>query len=279
MTNEIDLKILRSLLISSYSLTDLAKEVGIAYKNLLPHIKKLESEGWLETKKDKESRGQRVIVSSKRKDIEGRGLVRINKKYYGTYCNKVIDDLRTISTKTLHYISANIYSQQLVDNITSKIQFFSEKKQIVSTGYLYYILHKAESILSNSDISIPLVFSHGDLQTGNIWVNQTTNRVTLLDWETAKERSLWYDCATLLLSIRRKNMFSAMVSNMNDTNIIGDLLLLDTKKDYNMKTVMATLILEEMTFFVDEIFDLPDSLGAEIIDRFIYEMKHIKWIN
>jgi thiamine kinase-like enzyme len=211
--------------------------------------------------------------------IEGRGLVRINKKYYGTYCNKVIDDLRTISTKTLHYISANIYSQQLVDNITSKIQFFSEKKQIVSTGYLYYILHKAESILSNSDISIPLVFSHGDLQTGNIWVNQTTNRVTLLDWETAKERSLWYDCATLLLSIRRKNMFSAMVSNMNDTNIIGDLLLLDTKKDYNMKTVMATLILEEMTFFVDEIFDLPDSLGAEIIDRFIYEMKHIKWIN
>jgi predicted transcriptional regulator len=75
MTNDIDLKILRSLLISSYSLTDLAKEVGIAYKNLLPHIKKLESEGWLETKKDKESRGQRVIVSSKRKDIEGRGLV------------------------------------------------------------------------------------------------------------------------------------------------------------------------------------------------------------
>ena len=75
MTNEIDLKILRSLLIKSYSLTELAEEVGIAYKNLLPHVRKLEKQGWLMAKKEKNSRGQMVIVSSKRKDIEGRGLI------------------------------------------------------------------------------------------------------------------------------------------------------------------------------------------------------------
>ena len=75
MTNEIDLKILRSLLIKSYSLTELAEEVGIAYKNLLPHVRKLEEQKWLMTKQEKNSRGQKVIVSSKRKDIEGRGLI------------------------------------------------------------------------------------------------------------------------------------------------------------------------------------------------------------
>ncbi len=64
MTNEIDLRILRALLIREYSLTELAKEVGIAYKNLLSHIKKLEKEKWLETEKNKRTRGQKVIVSS-----------------------------------------------------------------------------------------------------------------------------------------------------------------------------------------------------------------------
>lgn len=75
MTNGIDVKILRSLLVKSFSLTELAEEVGIAYKNLLPHVRKLEKAGWLETKKEISSRGQKVIVSSKRKDIEGRGLI------------------------------------------------------------------------------------------------------------------------------------------------------------------------------------------------------------
>jgi len=75
MTNKIDLKILRVLLAGSYSLTELVNEIGIAYKNLLPHIRKLEKEGWLKTKKDMNSRGQPVIVSSTRYDSKGKNLV------------------------------------------------------------------------------------------------------------------------------------------------------------------------------------------------------------
>jgi len=71
MTNKVDLKILRALLIKSYSLVELSREVGIAYKNLSPHVKKLEKAGWLKTWQDKNSRGKRVIVSSTRYDGTG----------------------------------------------------------------------------------------------------------------------------------------------------------------------------------------------------------------
>lgn len=75
MTNEIDLKILRTLLTGEYSLTELTKIVGIAYKNLLPHIRKLEGTGWLKTEKDKGARGQVVMVSSTRYNANGKNWV------------------------------------------------------------------------------------------------------------------------------------------------------------------------------------------------------------
>ncbi len=75
MTNEIDLEILRALLSKDFYLKELAQGIGIAYKNLFPHIRKLEKAGLIETEKKKNTRGQKVIVTSKRYDATGKGTI------------------------------------------------------------------------------------------------------------------------------------------------------------------------------------------------------------
>ncbi len=103
MTNEIDLKILRILLIRNYSLTDLAKEVGIAYKNLLPHVRKLEKARWLKTKKKKKTRGQKVMVS--REGATGKNFVEIGKKVKKEVL-EVVEELNKKSTpEAVSYIT------------------------------------------------------------------------------------------------------------------------------------------------------------------------------
>jgi predicted transcriptional regulator len=88
MANEIDLKILGVLINEDYSLTELAKEVGIAYKNLLPHVRKLEKAGWLKTEKKKKTRGQKVIIVSSGR-YETTGVGKFHQKWRDLFKGKI----------------------------------------------------------------------------------------------------------------------------------------------------------------------------------------------
>jgi len=74
LSKEKNIDILRVVFDPDYegiNLTNLAKKIGIAYKNLVPHIKKLEKEGFIKTERKRNRRGQEVIVEP----AYGSGLV------------------------------------------------------------------------------------------------------------------------------------------------------------------------------------------------------------
>lgn len=124
---------------------------------------------------------------------------------------------------------------------------------------------------------IPLTLTHGDLQTGNIYVDEQNKKLYIIDWETVKQKSVWYDAATVMCSTRRANKFSAMINDRFDKSVQKKLFVFDKQSTHSMNLVAAILILEEMGFFLDEIVDLPNEMGSEIIERFEHEIDQIDW--
>ena len=122
-------------------------------------------------------------------------------------------------------------------------------------------------------MSVPLVISHGDLQTGNILVEDITGKVCIYDWETAGERSVWYDMGRFLLYSQRKGRYAYMVNHRTSQEVKEALLQFDDDKQREIEVVIAVLVLEELVAFTDEICELPGTMGSEIMDRLTEELK------
>ena len=112
--------------------------------------------------------------------------------------------------------------------------------------------------MANEEIEIR--FSHGDLQSGNIWIENKTNKIFIIDWESWGMRSKWYDIATLYQNLRPGGLeayFSVEV-------------LIEER---------AVVILEDLIFYLEELMSLPMNFGQdqflnyiEILER---ELKEI----
>ena len=118
-----------------------------------------------------------------------------------------------------------------------------------------------------------MAVTHGDLQTGNILIEEATGKVCIYDWETAGERSVWYDMGRFLLYSQRKDKYAYMVNHRAEKQVKDSLLMFDSNKERNMDLVIAVLVLEELVAFTDEICDLPGAMGTEIMDRLTDELK------
>ena len=76
------------------------------------------------------------------------------------------------------------------------------KKNIKYYKEMSNIIEVLKNITLNKKYNINLVLSHGDLQSGNIWVDKN-GEALILDWETHSLRSQWYDKLVLEKSLRR----------------------------------------------------------------------------
>ncbi len=213
------------------------------------------------------------------KVLEGYGLVRVSKDRYERYCNEVVEDIRRLFEDYGYEIPAVEYAVSLGHELREGLDIIQGEKGVKDLDYIRGVLNYCIEILNGSDMIIPITMSHGDLQTGNILVDEKKDNVTIYDWETIGMRSVWFDCSRLLLYSVRRNHFIYLANNYEDDKIKKALLLLDKKKDRNMKQVMAVLILEDMKYKVSEIESLPGNTGVE--DLYVYEnkLKEITWLN
>ena len=118
------------------------------------------------------------------------------------------------------------------------------------------------SLHGESDVAMPLAISHGDLQTGNVWVEKD-GRVWVYDWETQGRRSVWYDRATLLYATRRAGGLEKLLS-AEDLSDLCD----QPCQPATTELIRHTVLLEEMLFYLDDMLELPDKDGAAIFERF-----------
>lgn len=209
--------------------------------------------------------------------LNGRCLVRCAKEDYNKFLGRVMEDLGLFYKSQSRTIESSVYADELYNSYSKLITDIEERKHIMCGEKLRRILNESAEILRSATAEIPLVLSHGDLQTGNIYVDEEQNKVYIIDWETFKMRSAWYDACTVLFSTRRKNNFSDLINSIH-SNEIESLFFFDSEKNRDRKFVAATLVLEEMGFFLEEIIDLPNEMGAEIIERFEYEIDRIDWV-
>lgn len=209
--------------------------------------------------------------------LRGRCLVRCSGEEYETYLSQTICNLEALYKEYRIDVPAKQYVEQLISDYERKIMEIEEKKHVQCGDKLRSVLGKMQEVSERSDESIPLTLTHGDLQTGNIYIDEENRKLYIIDWETVKQKSVWYDAATIMCSTRRVNRFSKMINDRFDKTVQEKLFVFDKQPVHNMNLIAAILILEEMGFFLDEIVDLPNEMGSEIIERFEHEIDQINW--
>lgn len=209
--------------------------------------------------------------------LKGRCLVRCSGKEYEKYVNETIKDLKLFYSSHLHYIDSEDYANHIEIEYSRLITQIEQSKHIKCGDKLRDIMKKMVQLCKEKAEIVPLTLTHGDLQTGNVYVDEEHSKLYIIDWETVKDKSIWYDAATIMCSTRRKGKFSEMINNRTDSKVMADISVFDDEKERDMDLIAAVLVLEEMGFFLDEIVDLPGNMGSEIIERFEYEIDHIDW--
>lgn len=210
--------------------------------------------------------------------LDGMGLVRVPEPEYSKKLQQTLSELRTLHETTKQEVDALTYCHSLKEFINEQLPFLKEKKHIQTTDYLKNIVNLCCQYVEKNNQIIPMALSHGDLQTGNIFVESNGN-VILIDWETAATRSIWYDTGRLLLYSQRKDKYAAMINGRHNMDIKKALLYFDECKNRDITLVCSILILEEIKAFVDEIIDLPGDIGTEIMDRLTNEFIQIPELN
>lgn len=177
--------------------------------------------------------------------------------------------IKTLADDTLQTVDARDYLRGLTERISTLSAEAREKKKIKTaddTLRLLDIYHSIEELLP---AEIPVVMSHGDLQTGNIWVTPD-GKTILYDWETADERSIWYDSAVLACSLRRPGQWrSFLLSRAEDARRVSG------EADSVSPTVVKyTVLLEDVLFRMEDMMELPQDWGGDIYDAYLLDLKN-----
>ena len=167
--------------------------------------------------------------------IDGKPLARVTDGY-DQLKKQAYEELRAYTSQFDKTVTGVEYSRMLGD------QLLRMMKEI----QLPY--EKLVNVLSTVIRNVPevlLTFSHGDLQSGNIWVENRTNKVFIIDWESWGTRSLQYDQATLFDGLRPGDI---------------DGYLLNARINVQNK---ALVLLEDILFQIEVYKSLPDTFGRE----------------
>lgn len=146
-------------------------------------------------------------------------------------------------------VSSGDYAKELeagLAQMKNRVVQLGKKVDVSSLDGLCVELLK---VLYGADEKITVGLSHGDLQPGNIWVENGTDKLYIIDWESWQKRSTWYDKATLYEGLRRQNGIASYAK----------------KRDL----IHATVLLEDILFRLNELITLPYDYGCAEFDAYI----------
>ena len=197
--------------------------------------------------------------------MRGHALARVtDEKAYTNTEEQVVRFVSRLAQDTLTTASSCEYVRHLVESIRSGLARAESEKHITTVAAMQTVVDNIEARIT--DMSIPLVISHGDLQSGNIWL-ETDGRVWIYDWETQKQRSIWYDSATLLFATRRAGGLERMMASHD----AEELFACDTQTKRTpqaVRTAKDVVLLEDILFYLEDMLELPGTDGADIFEHF-----------
>ena len=200
--------------------------------------------------------------------LSGHPLARVtNTQAYDDGISNTLSSMSTLAKDTMSFQSVNEYIQNLSDKIRVLVNESLERKNIRFASETLRIIEYVNKKSTNQEWLVPLCVSHGDLQTGNIWVGHD-KKTLIYDWETVGERSVWYDCAVLCYSLRRTFGWEAFLQNINTSN----LLFYDPEKERDLQeieVIKLIVLLEDIIFYLEDMLELPKDWGNNIYDLFL----------
>lgn len=178
----------------------------------------------------------------KERIIDGRPLARITDGYE-VYKKKAYSQLSKYAKQFNVDVSGKEYAERIAKDLRTR-----------DTDCETLLTALASVIRTIPRITIS--FSHGDLQPGNIWIENGTHKVYIIDWESWGMRSSYYDKAVLFDGLRPGD--------------IGTYLDADLPHDEK-----AVVLLEDLLFQMEEYESLPGEFGREKLEDYIRKVK--KW--
>ncbi len=212
--------------------------------------------------------------------LKGRPLARVtNSSIYNKCVSLTLSYLKVLVEDSLIYIDSASYSLKLFSNIESLLSAVESNKKCNNLQDIVNIASISYEIIKKYNFDIPVSITHGDLQSGNIWIEENTNRPIIIDWETNFNRSVWYDPITLLLSTRREGSILNLFNTINNSEILSQILINDNYKGYPPDFIFSIFILEDITFVLEDNLELPLDWGADLIDKYARQLSQIRYQN
>ena len=196
--------------------------------------------------------------------INGRPLARINDTYFVETCKRKAYGLILSLTKKNEAIETNEYISRLANECNKLlIQKCEYTNRDAVCGIFEYL--KKECL----NTKIPIVISHGDLQPGNIWIDDEHNKLIIIDWETVKQRSIFYDFAALYLDMRK----GISIQQLYEKILNGSPML---SYEYPTKVIAIIILAEELVYQTEELASFPKGIGTKEYKQIIDQYTHLR---
>lgn len=118
------------------------------------------------------------------------------------------------------------------------------------------------------DSDIALITSHGDFQPGNIWID-ADGKVVIIDWETVKLRSSYYDYAALYCQLRNRDGLQGFCNRVRSNQHFSAI------KGCGINTILNVILAEELEYQTEELLSFPGVMGMKYYNDFINELSSI----
>ena len=187
------------------------------------------------------------------KIIDGIPLARINDASFVDECKKKAFDLVISITTTENRVTASDYIQTLKQTCLSQLGGKKDFQDFETVANIFDTLLSVESYEEFS-----LVVSHGDFQPGNIWWDKVNKKIVIIDWETVKLRSRFYDHAALYYNLRRAGTEQQVINKIKKSSHITSFMPMCSPT-----TVAKIVMAEELAYQTEELISFPDTIGMK----------------
>lgn len=200
------------------------------------------------------------------KIINGMPLARINNPSFVERCKEEAYKKVVSLTLSDYPIKATDYIKELKDTCLEQLKQKPSFKDADVVACLFDYLFEVQA-----DEKLSLVVSHGDFQPGNIWWDKDKKQIVIIDWETVKMRSRFYDHAALCYNLRRSGMLQHVVDSIKSSSHIASFT-----PQCSPTSIAKVVLAEELAYQTEELISFPGEIGIKEYEAFIHQIKTVK---
>lgn len=206
--------------------------------------------------------------------LKGHPLVRVTgKRKFQQGMNTAVKDIQELAKDTLEYKPLQEYIYGLLIKAQQLTEQAKQAKDVASYDKCLELIAFVENGVQCVSMEIPTCISHGDFQTGNIWMNND-GTVLIYDWETSGRRSVWYDITTLLYSLRRVFGWEQFLNDEKPSQSLA----CDPNKNRScdeFEVIKKIVLLEDYLFYIEDLMELPMDWGKDVFDENIQRIYQV----